>query len=156
MKKIGNKIFSAEINSASIEVFSVQLMKDVPILMQSAIYGARCRIYCKMGCWQFIFHCQVGKYPEISAPITSSDFEISENHCEHCQQKWYWSNIGKLDYFLFSHISSCDILAALPWLICNVWGTLFVSSNGRRRREYMWWEGILFIPSKNNSGIHIK
>ena len=61
MKKIGNKIFSAEINSASIEVFSVQLMKDVPILMQSAIYGARCRIYCKNGmltihfslsCWQ--------------------------------------------------------------------------------------------------------
>ena len=67
MKKIGNKIFSAEINSASIEVFSVQLMKDVPTLMQSAIYGALCRIYCKNGV--------------LTIHFSLSSWQISRNFC---------------------------------------------------------------------------
>ena len=108
MKKIGNEIFSAEINSPSIEVVSVQLMKDVPTLMQSAIYGAHGRIYCKNGVLTIHFSLSSWQISRnFSAPITSSDFEISENHCEHCQQKWYGIDqiLGNWITFFFSHIS---------------------------------------------------
>ena len=157
MKKIGNEIFSAEINSPSIEVVSVQLMKDVPTLMQSAIYGALCRIYCKNGVLTIHFSLSSWQISKKFLPqLPDQTLRFLKITVNIVNRSGIDQILGNWITFFFSHISSCDILAALPWLICNVWGTLFVSSNGRRRREYMWWEGILFIPSKNNSGIHIK
>ena len=151
MKKIGNEIFSAEINSPSIEVVSLQLMKDVPTLMQSAIYGALCRIYCKNGV--------------LTIHFSLSSWQISRNFCPNYHID-FWKSLWTLStevvvlikywetgLLSFSH----TFLHAISWLICNVWGTLFVSSNGRRRRIRICDEREFFLSlQKNNSGMQTK
>ena len=151
MKKIGNKIFSAEINSPC------GFRTAYPYWCNPQFMGPAVEYIAKWGVDNSFFTVKLANIQKFLPQLPHQTLRFLKITVNIVNRSGSIDQIlGNWITFFLSHISSCDIVAALPWLICNVWGTLFVSSNGRRRREYMWWEGILFIPSKNNSGIQIK